>query len=104
MNEKAFKTLEFNKILNKLIDFAVSPMGKERASKLTPSVVLSDIVNSQKETSEAVSMAMRKGSLSLGGLREIRPQLKRASMGGTLSIEELMNIGEFLYACKKAKN
>ena len=104
MNEKAFRTLEFNKIIKKLTDLAVSPMGKEKAQSLVPSVVISDIVNSQKETSEAVSMAMRKGSLSLGGLREIRPQLKRASMGGTLSIEELMNIGEFLYVCRKAKN
>ena len=104
MNEKAFRTLEFNKIIKKLTDMAVSPMGKEKAASLEPSVVISDIVNWQKETTEAVSMAMRKGSLSLGGLREIRPQLKRAGMGGTLSIEELMNIGEFLYVCRKAKN
>lgn len=47
---------------------------------------------------------LRKGSPSFGGFREIRPQLKRAEMGGTLSIPELMHIGEFLYVCRKAKN
>ena len=98
------RTLEFQKILKKLAEFAVSPMAKERAEELVPYTVMMDIMEAQKETTEAVSMVLRKGNISLGGFHEIRPQMKRAVMGGTLSMGELLHIGEFLYVCRKAKN
>lgn len=104
MNEKALHTLEYDKIIQKLAGFAVSPMAKELALALRPSIAMSEIALQQQETTEAVSMALRKGNPSFGGFREIRPQLKRAEMGGTLSISELLYIGEFLYVCRKAKN
>jgi len=104
MNEKVFRTLEFDKILSKLRDYAVSPMGKEMAEELRPSAEAYEINKWQNETSDAYSMIMRKGNIPLGGLHEIRPQLKRVSMGGSLGIDELMNIGEFLYVCRKVKN
>ena len=104
MNDKALRTLEFFKIVNKLAEFAISPMGKERAQALRPTDVMLDITKAQAETTEAVSMIFRKGNISLGGLREIRPQLNRAAMGGTLTIGELLAVGEFLYVCRKVKN
>lgn len=104
MNEKVLKTLEYQKIREKLAAFAVSPMGKERAGELCPSTVMGDIALWQQETTEATNMVLRKGTPSFGGFREIRPQLKRAAMAGVLSIAELMAIGEFLYVCRKIKN
>lgn len=104
MNEKALRTLEYHKIIEKLAGFAVSPMAKELAKALRPSVAMSEIILRQQETTEATAMVLRKGNPSFGGFRDIRPQLKRAAMGGTLSIPELMHVGEFLYVCRKAKN
>ncbi|MDO4530689.1 MAG: endonuclease MutS2 [Bacillota bacterium] len=104
MNEKALHTLEYDKIIQKLAGYAVSPMAKERAAALRPSAALSDIVIWQQETTEAAAMVLKKGSPSFGGFREIRPQLKRASMAGVLSVAELMSIGEFAYVCRKVKN
>ena len=104
MNEKALHTLEYDKIIQKLVGYAVSPMAKERAAELRPSAAMSDIVIWQQETTEATVMALKKGSPSFGGFREIRPQLKRASMAGVLSVAELMAIGEFAYVCRKVKN
>ena len=104
MNEKALHTLEYDKMIQKLTGYAVSPMAKERAAALKPSSAMSDIILWQQETSEATSMVLRKGSPSFGGFREIRPQLKRAAMAGMLSIAELMAMGEFAYVCRKVKN
>ncbi len=104
MNKKVLHTLEYNKIIEKLAAFAVSPMAKERAQELMPAIVMSDIALWQQETTEAADMILRKGTPSFGGFREIRPQLRRASMAGVLSISELMEIGEFLYVCRKIKN
>ena len=42
--------------------------------------------------------------MPLGGIKDIRPQLGRAVAGGTLGIDELMAVGEFLYVCRKVKN
>ena len=103
MNEKALKKLEYDKIIKKLMDFAVSPMAKEKAEALLPYTAMTDITQAQQETTEAVSMILRKGTLTLGGFREIRPQMKRAAMGGVLSMGVLMNIGSFLYVCRRAK-
>lgn len=104
MNKKALHKLEYDKIIEKLAAFAVSPMAKERVSTLQPATVMSDIALWQQETTEATDMILRKGTPSFGGFREIRPQLKRAGMAGVLSISELMEVGEFLYVCRKMKN
>ena len=40
MNEKALHTLEYDKIIEKLVGYAVSPMAKERAAALRPSAAM----------------------------------------------------------------
>ncbi len=100
---KSFRTLEFNKIVNMLISKAISPMGKAKAAEILPSVFLEEILQNQRETSQAVSMLYAKGALPLGGIKDIAPSLKRADMGGVLSIAELLYIGDFLYVCRKLK-
>ncbi|MDR1540639.1 MAG: endonuclease MutS2 [Clostridiales bacterium] len=101
MNEKALRVLEYNKIVEKLAAKAVSTMGKDAASALKPETDLALIERGQKETSEAAAMVLRKGTLPLGGISDIRPSLKRASMGGALSIEELLRICDFAHVCTK---
>jgi len=104
MNEKALKTLEYIKIRDKLTAMALSPMGKEKCNVLEPVSDISIIKREQKETTEAVNMALKKGRLPLGGIKDIRTQLGRAEAGGVLGIDELMAVGEFLYVCRKVKN
>ena len=53
MNEKALHTLEYDKIIEKLVGYAVSPMAKERAAALRPSAAMSDIIIWQEETTAA---------------------------------------------------
>lgn len=102
MDKKALRTLEFNKIIERLSALAASEMGKSKALDLTPSTDINEIVSAQRETSEAVSMILKKGSLHLGGLRDIRTYIERANIGGSLNIEELLHIGDFLRVSKRA--
>lgn len=103
MNKKALHILEFDKIKEKLAHYAASEMGKKAVEELMPSTDIEEVVFWQKETSEAVSMVMKKGSLSLGSLKNIMPYLKRVELGGALSIQELLYTGDFLYVVRKAK-
>jgi len=103
MNKKALKTLEFDKILERLSEKAASPMGKELAEDLEPVCDVSVIKILQAETSEAVSLIIRKGPLPLGGIADVRSSVKRAAASGVLSTEELFSVSEFLYVCKKIR-
>ncbi len=104
MNKKVLKTVEYDKMVEKLVHYAVSPMGKEQAQDLMPAIDLVEIAYWQKQTSDAVSMALRKGGIPLGGLRDIRGALKRVAIGATLSIVELLHLGDVLRVCRKIKN
>ena len=98
------KTLEFNKIIDKLQNYAGSELGKKIAGQLTPYTDIDEIKLHQGETSEAVTMILKKGSLGMGGLRDISTYIKRVNVGGSLNIVELLHIADFLRVAKRAKN
>lgn len=104
MDNKALITLEFNKIKDMLRSKAASGLGKALIDQLLPSSDIEEIRLWQKETATAVSMVMKKGSLVLGGLRDLTDSLKRVNVGGVLGIEELIGVGDFLYCARKAKD
>ncbi|HIU75536.1 MAG TPA: endonuclease MutS2 [Candidatus Pelethocola excrementipullorum] len=92
MNKKALKTLEFYKIIESLTSHASSPMGKELCRNLEPSDDLDTIRRMQKETHDALSRLFKKGNLSFGSAKDIRPSLKRLEIGSSLNISELLAI------------
>jgi len=104
MNTKALNTLEYTKIIEMLQSRAASPMGKQLATELTPMTYINDIKRAQAETSAAVGIILRKGSLPLGGIHDIKPALTRALVGGMLQAEELLQVAESLYVCHKVIN
>ena len=104
MNEKALITLEYNKIISILSSFAISTMGKELAGKLKPISDIDEITRMQQETTEAANIILKKGSLPLGGIKDLRESIKRALVGGVLSIEELLHVSDFMYVCRKVIN
>ena len=104
MNSKALQTLEYTKIIELLTGHAVSKMGKDMAAELVPMTQLKNIERAQQETTESTSLILRKGSLPLGGIRDIRSSLQRALVGGMLNIEELLHVGDFLYVCGKIQD
>ncbi len=104
MNNKALRVLEFNKIIDMLRQYAASEMGKAIVDNLMPSTDINEITLNQKETSEAVSMILKKGSLGLGGLRPVEEYIKRVNVSGVLNIDELIHIGDFLRVSRRAKD
>lgn len=104
MDEKVLKNLEFNKVIDKISKFINSNIGIEKLFNLKPSKNIEEIKNWQKETTEAVSVILKKGSLKMGGLRDIRPFLKRVAADGVLNAEELLKISDFLRTSKMVKD
>lgn len=104
MNEKALKTLEYNKIIDLLTEQATSQAGAELCRKLKPVTELSAIQLAQEQTKDALSRIYQKGSLSFSGLHNIGASLKRLEIGGTLGMEELLRIASLLEVAKRAKS
>ena len=102
VNKKVLKTLEFDKIIDMLVEEADSSLGKDRARRLRPSSDQSEIVALQAETSHALTRLFHHGTLSFHGLTDIRPSLVPLSKGGTLGAGELLRIGALLEAAKRA--
>lgn len=103
MNDKALRTLEYDKIIRKLTDLAASSRGKELCGNLMPQSDLSVITRLQQETSDAESRLLRKGSISFSGIHDIRPSIMRLKVGSSLNAVELLRISSNLDAVLRIK-
>lgn len=104
MNQKALKTLEYNKIIEKLAEFAGSPLAKEICRNLEPSTDLYEIQATQRETSDALTRIYQKGAISFSGIHDIRGSIKRLEIGAVIGIPELLSICRLLEICSKVKS
>ena len=102
MNKKVLKTLEYDKIIDMLVEETDSALGKDCARRLRPSSDRGEIVAMQAETSHALTRLFHHGALSFHGLTDIRPSLVPLAKGGTLGAGELLRIGALLEAAKRA--
>ncbi len=96
MNAKALKTLEYDKILDRLETYASSSVGKKRCRSLLPSTDLEEILTAQGETRDALSRLYKTGFLSFQGLSDITPHLGLLDINKTLSTKELLEIARLL--------
>lgn len=103
MNQKALKTLEYDKIINQLTEYAASPLGKALCQSLSPSSDLEEVRTWQAQTTDAVTRIRLKGSVSFSGIRDIGDSLKRLDIGSSLSIPELLSISSLLTVAARAK-
>ena len=103
MNEKVFKTLEYNKIRTLLAEHAFSAEAKERCLNLLPITDKQEIELLQLQTKDALSRLFKCGRLSFSGVHNMNDSLKRLEIGGSLNAIELLRICSLLEAAKRAK-
>lgn len=104
MNPKTLHTLEYDKIIEILTEFAYSAAAKEQCRNLLPMTDLAAIGTAQQQTSDALMRILKKGSLSFSGIHPVGASLKRLEIGGSLNILELLQISSLLEAAKRAKS
>ena len=103
MNQKAYKALEYYKIINMLTDKASSSMGKEICRKLEPSTDIDEIRHMQTQTRDALTRLFQKGNISFGSVKDVRGSLKRLEIGSSLGIGELLAICSLLENTNRVK-
>jgi DNA mismatch repair protein MutS2 len=98
MNNKSWQVLEYPKILSQLAEHTSFSLGHELALKLRPSSREDVVRRRQQETSEARRLLDIKPTLSLGGVSNLRPLLKKARVRSTLTPSELVDVRTTLLA------
>ena len=101
--EKSLNILELPVVLDMLAAEAVTDGGKEACRSLRPSSDRLEVKNRLAETSAAKEMMVVRGSPSLSGIKDIRPSLSRADLGGSLNTIELINIARVLQCARLVK-
>lgn len=88
-----FKSLEFDKIRQRLAKFALSEDGKKLCETLVPYAKIEDAEKALAETDAAAVLYIKYQIPQFEDLRDVVNSCTRAQSGSTLSIRELMDIG-----------
>ena len=104
MNDKTLKVLEYNKIIEMLMEKAESQLGKDRVKEIKPLVDINEIEKLQKETEEALSLLLKRGNPPLYGIHSIFYELKRVEIGGSISPGGLIKVSDSLRVARSLKN
>ncbi|MGL5095188.1 MAG: endonuclease MutS2, partial [Planctomycetia bacterium] len=92
MDAHTLDLLQFDKVRSLLATYASSPLGKEKAATLTPSVDAAALRKQIARTTEMVQALETRLVPPLAGLRDVRTAVKRAEMGVLLEIDQIRDI------------
>ena len=104
MNEKALRILEYPKIREMLVACAGSFPGRQKCQALLPSQDLQGVQRMQTETADALRRIYEKGSVSFSGVKDMRADIARLQIGGSLSITELLDVAKLLETAARVKS
>jgi DNA mismatch repair protein MutS2 len=93
---KFYETLELPKILEKLSECASNEYTKQMSRELSPSSDTDAVRFECFKTDRALSLSVKYGSPPFRGFTDIRPSVKRAAFGASLTGKELLRIADIL--------
>ena len=98
-----YKTLELDKILERLSSLTTLPDARELALSLEPQTDLKKAEHLLQQTDDAVALSGRFGAPSFGGAVNCAGNLRRAQAGGCLTAGELLRIADTLRIIRTVK-
>jgi len=102
--ERAFKTLEYDKVRQQVATYCTSSIGKSAVDELVPQTDYEKVVQLLEEMDEGLSILRVKGNVPMGGIFDVRPTARRAQIGGMLSAMELMEVSSTIRASRILRN
>ena len=103
MNNKSLSTLEYNKIISRLVSFACSDGAKQILHKLEPMTDIDKINTALDYTNDALTRVYQKGSVDFSRIKDIRGSIARLKVGSSLNALELLNISMLLECAANIK-
>lgn len=103
MNNKSLSTLEYNKIISRLVSFACSDGAKQVLHKLEPMTDIDKINTALDYTNDALTRVYQNGSVDFSRIKDIRGSIARLKVGSSLNALELLNISMLLECAARIK-
>lgn len=104
MDNKSFRVLEFDKIIEILKTKASSSLGLHKIENLEPSSDFEEVQYRLQETTEAQSILIKRGHVNLGGIHDVLDKVKRAEIGASLDPGSLLMVADTLRAARVLSN
>lgn len=101
--DKALKVLEYDKIIDMLLDLTQGELARDLVEKLEPSNDIDEIRRMQEETSEAYRVLARYGDIDYSAATHIKHLVSKASLGSMLFIEDLYDIMQNIFLVSSIK-
>ena len=98
--QKTLTTLEYDKIIDMLVELSATDGAKSRARTLLPSDDPMAVRRRQSETTDARRLIGVKGYPSFSADECVPPALERAEKGATLSTAELLRVSSLLHSAR----
>lgn len=95
--------LEYNKILNKLSNYAITYLGKALCLKLLPSNKKEEVKHMLKETEEAVNLLYRCNTPPISEIADNTINIKTIESYGILSIKSILELANILNISENLK-
>lgn len=95
MNERTLRALEFNEILIRLKEYAISDKTKKQINIDMFQTLEADVKKTLSEVDDALTM-LRYRPVEMSGIQDITSYVKRAKIGSVLSVNELIAIKQML--------
>ena len=103
LDERSLRLLEFPAVQERLAGRCDTTMGREGAIALTPSTEPEQVRWRLLRTAEARALIASTSGVPLGGVRDLRPHLRRAAIGGVLGVEELGEVEQTLSSMRRSR-
>ena len=104
MQERNLRVLDFPKILNMLAELTVTEPGRALALDLKPASEADEVRRLQAETEECGTVLAYNGANPMAYFTDVRPYLKLAAVGSTLSMKALLDVAEALRAARVVRS
>lgn len=95
MNERTLRALEFNEILIRLKEYAISDKTKKQINIDMFQTLEADVKKTLSEVDDALTM-LRYRPVEMSGIQDITSYVRRAKIGSVLSVNELIAIKQML--------
>ncbi|MFR9302108.1 MAG: endonuclease MutS2 [Fenollaria massiliensis] len=101
--DKALKVLEYDKIIEMLLDLTQGELARDLVENLEPSNDIDEIRRMQEECSEAYRVLVRYGDIDYSAASHIKHLVSKASLGSMLFIEDLYDIMQNIFLVSSIK-
>ena len=102
MNKKVLKTLEYEKILERLASKSTCPAGRDACMAIRPLDQKDDILHLLDETGDAIDRTIKYGHFSAAGAYDPSEYAPALEKGGTLTASELLRVAGLLSVVESA--